>query len=77
MPPRDGVAGAMIVSFFPPGGAALNGFANWDAMGKWYTSLVSGRTDASLQIKQEVATLTASKTTSLQKMQAQIGRAHV
>src|SRR5258707_98672 len=70
MPPRDGVAGAMIVSFFPPGGAVLNGFANWDAMGNWYTSLVSGRTDASLPIKQEVATLIASKITSLQKMQA-------
>ncbi len=70
MPPRDGVAGAMIVSFFPPGGAALNGFANWDAMGKWYTSLVGGRTEASLPIKQEVATRTASKSTSLQKMQA-------
>ena len=70
MPPRDGVAGAMVVSFFPPGGAVLNGFANWDAMGKWYTNLVSGRMDASPQIKQEVASLTASRTTSLQKMQA-------
>jgi hypothetical protein len=70
MPPRDGVAGAMIISFFPPGGAALNGFVNWDAMGKWYTNLVSGRMDASAPIKQEVATLTASRTTALQKMQA-------
>ncbi|MCU1301872.1 MAG: hypothetical protein JWQ87_2156 [Candidatus Sulfotelmatobacter sp.] len=70
MPPRDGVAGAMIVSFFPPGGPALNGFANWDGMGKWYANLVSGRMDASAPIKQEVATLTAAKTTQLQKMQA-------
>lgn len=70
MPPRDGVAGAMLISFFPPGGASLNGFANWDAMGKWYTNLASGRMDASVPIKQEVATLTASKTTPLQKMQA-------
>ena len=34
MPPIVGVAGQMVVSFFPPGGAALNGFANWSEMGK-------------------------------------------
>ncbi len=70
MPPRHGVAGAMIVSFFPPSGPVLNGFADWDGMGKWYANLVSGRMEASVPIKQEVATLTASKTTPLQKMQA-------
>jgi hypothetical protein len=70
MPPHDGVAGAMVLSFFPPGGPALNGFADWDGMGKWYANLVSGRMEASAPIKQEVATLTASKTTPLQKMRA-------
>jgi predicted transglutaminase-like cysteine proteinase len=70
MPPHDGVAGAMVVSFFPPGGPVLNGFKDWDGMGKWYINLVSGRMEASAQIKQEVATLTASKTTQFQKMQA-------
>jgi predicted transglutaminase-like cysteine proteinase len=70
MPPHDGVAGAMVLSFFPPGGPVLNGFKDWDGMGKWYTNLMSGRMDASAQIKQEVATLTDSKTTQLQKMQA-------
>jgi hypothetical protein len=70
MPPRDGVAGAMVVSFFSPGGGVLNGFANWNDMGKWYTNLIGGRTEASAQIKQQVALLTASKTTTLQKMQA-------
>jgi hypothetical protein len=69
MPPRDGVAGSMIVSFFPPGGRALNGFANWDDMGKWYGSLLGGRLEASPTIKQEVLALTASKSTLLQKMQ--------
>jgi hypothetical protein len=70
MPPRDGVAGSMIVSFFPPGGPALNGFATWNDMGKWYANLVSGRMEASPAIKQQVAALTASKSTPLQKMQA-------
>jgi hypothetical protein len=70
MPPLPGVMGQMIVTFFPSGGPALNGFANWDAMGKWYSNLVGGRVDASGQIKQQVTALTASKTTSLQRMQA-------
>jgi hypothetical protein len=63
MPPRDGVAGSMIVTFFPPGGAALRGFANWNDMGKWYTNLLGGRVEASAEIKQQVASLTASKET--------------
>jgi hypothetical protein len=70
MPPVRGVAGQMIVTFFPPGGRALNGFAAWDDMGKWYGNLVSGRFEASPEIKQEVVALTASKSTQLQKMQA-------
>jgi hypothetical protein len=73
MPPRDGVAGAMIVSLFPPGGGATRGFTNWDDMGKWYTNLLGSRTDASPEIKQQVAVLTASKANTLQKMQALAG----
>jgi hypothetical protein len=68
MPPRDGVAGFMIISLFPPGGV-LNGFANWNEMGKWYINLVGSRVEASPEIKQQVAALTASKTTTLEKMQ--------
>jgi transglutaminase-like putative cysteine protease len=70
MPPVSGVEGQMIVTFFPPGGRALNGFAAWNDMGKWYGGLVGGRMAASPEIKQQVATLTASKSTELQKMQA-------
>jgi hypothetical protein len=70
MPPRDGVAGSMIVSFFPPGGRVLNGFVNWADMGKWYTNLIGGRVEASAEIKQQVGALTASKISTLQKMQA-------
>jgi hypothetical protein len=71
MPPFDGVAGQMIVSFFTSsGGPALNANANWNTMGKWYASLVGDRVDASPEIKQQVSSLTASKTTQLQKMQA-------
>src|SRR5215472_6695727 len=36
MPPIEGVAGQMAVSFFPPGGAPGNGVSSWLEMGKWY-----------------------------------------
>src|SRR5580700_9308927 len=60
MPPWPGVAGQMIVSFFPPGGSVQNkGFQNWQQMGVWYQGLISGRSDASPEVKQKVAALTA------------------
>jgi hypothetical protein len=74
MPPWPGVAGQMIVSFFPPGGSAQNkGFQNWQQMGIWYQGLVSGRSDASPEVKQKVAALTGSAGTPLEKMKALAG----
>src|SRR5713226_3038740 len=71
MPPWQGVAGQMIVSFFPPGVSALNrGFQNWKEMGIWYQGLTSGRRDASSELKQKVAALTSSMGTPLEKMKA-------
>jgi hypothetical protein len=70
MPPLEGVAERMFVNFFPPGGPGTRGFSNWQEMGNWYRSLINGRQDSSQGIKQEVATLTASATTNLQKIQA-------
>ena len=74
MPPWRGVAGQMIVSFFPTGGAWQNNeFASWEGMGNWYGSLISGQLNASEPIKQEVSGLVASKAAQLQKMQAIAG----
>ena len=70
MPPIEGVAGQMAVSFFPPGGASASGVSSWLEMGKWYLNLTSGRRDASPQITQQVASLTASAKTPLEKMKA-------
>ncbi len=70
MPPFGGVAGQMVVSFFTSSGRALNANIDWDTMGKWYSDLVGERVDASPEIKQQVATLTASRTTPLRQMQA-------
>jgi len=70
MPPLEGVAGQMVVSFFPAGGPARNGFSNWQQMGNWYLNLTSGRRDSSAEIKQQATTLTASAPTPLAKMRA-------
>ena len=70
MPPMSGVAGQMILSFFPPGGPGQKGFANWQQMGTWYLDLAQGRRDASPDLKQAVTSLTAASPTTLAKMQA-------
>ncbi len=71
MPPWPGVAGQMVVSFFPPGGSSQSRvFQNWQQMGVWYQSLISGRQDASPELKQKVTELTASARTPLEKMKA-------
>jgi Domain of Unknown Function with PDB structure (DUF3857)/Transglutaminase-like superfamily len=70
MPPLEGIAGQMIVSFFPPGGAAANGLASWQQMGTWYRNLASGRLDASPEIKQRVAALSTPGGTLLTRMMA-------
>src|SRR5580765_2989181 len=70
MPPIEGVAGQLAISFFPPGGASTNGFSSWPEMGKWYLNLTNGRRDGSPQITQQVTSLTASATTQLEKMKA-------
>lgn len=69
MPPWRGVAGLMVVSLIPPGGAN-HGFLTWSEMGAWYNGLLQNRRDASPAIKQKVAELTGNKSTQLAKMQA-------
>ena len=68
MPPIDGVAGQLVVSYFPPGGPSGNYFTTWQDMGKWYANLTNGRRDASPQITQQVTSLTSSATTHVDKM---------
>ncbi|HUB01929.1 MAG TPA: DUF3857 domain-containing protein [Terriglobales bacterium] len=71
MPPWQGLAGQMIVSFFPSGGTPQKReFATWDDIGIWQGQLYSSQMDASEPIKQEVKTLTDGKPTTLSKMQA-------
>ncbi len=70
MPPVSGLAGQMIVTFFPSGGPTPEAFSSWRDMGIWYQKLASGRRDASAQIKEKAAALTASSATPLDKMKA-------
>ena len=70
MPPRTGVSGMMIVSFFPPGPSSQKEFTSWQQMGRWYLNLTDGRLDGSPEMKQKVAALTASAPTTLDKMRA-------
>jgi len=71
MPPWKGLAGQMIVSFFPAGGTSQkNEFANWEGVGSWLGALYSGRMDASEAMRQEVIVLTSGKISLVAKMQA-------
>jgi Domain of Unknown Function with PDB structure (DUF3857)/Transglutaminase-like superfamily len=68
MPPWRGVAAMMLVSLIQPGGG--HGFLTWSEMGAWQNSLLRGREEASSEIKQKVAQLTANAGTPLAKMLA-------
>ena len=70
MPPVEGVASQMVLSFFTAGGRDANANTNWDAMGRWYLNVVGDRAEASAEIKQQVAALTASRNSQLDKMRA-------
>ncbi len=70
MPPLQGIAAQMMVSFFPPGGPLPNEFSNWQGMGNWYLNLTRDRRDPSPEIKQKVVALTASAATPVDKMKA-------
>jgi hypothetical protein len=70
MPAMKGIAGQMVVYFVPPGENSANWFTNWKQMGDWYRSIIGTRTDASPELKQTVEKITASKPTTVAKMQA-------
>jgi hypothetical protein len=70
MPPPEGIAGQLIVSFFPPGASGKKGFVSWTEMARWDADLTQGRRDPSPEMQQKVAELTASLPTTLAKMQA-------
>jgi transglutaminase-like putative cysteine protease len=69
MPPWQGIAGHMVIAFAPPTGQDA-GIQSWRDLGAWYLTLTRERRNASPEIRQKVAELTASVPTLLGKMQA-------
>src|ERR1700691_3728968 len=57
MPPFQGVAGQMILSFFGSEGPTLKANTDWNTMGRWYFNLIGERVNASPEIKQQVLAL--------------------
>ena len=72
MPPWRGIAGNMVVAFVPPTGRDA-GIQSWHELGAWYMTLMRDRRNASPEIRQKVAELTASIPTVLGKVQALAG----
>src|SRR5882672_5666985 len=71
MPPWRAVAGQMYLSLLPPGGfQQQRGFEDWKEMGLWYTGLLKDRQNLSPEMKQKIASLTASQSTPLEKIRA-------
>ena len=69
MPPWRGIAGSMVVALVPPTGQDA-GIQSWRDLGAWYLNLTHGRRDASPEIKQKVAELTASSPSLIEKIRA-------
>ncbi len=69
MPPQRGVAGQMIIAFYPAGGA-LPGktFGDWQQMGSWYENLARGRRESSQELKDKAKAITQSAATPVDKM---------
>ncbi len=74
MPPWEGLASQMVVSFFPSGGTARkNELASWEGMGSWYENLIKSQMIASEPIKAQVGTLVGGKSALLPKIRAIAG----
>ncbi len=65
------IGGRMLLTYFGEvHGGHGNGNRSWNDFGKWYYNLSQGRRDASPEIQQKVAQLTANAPDTLSKMRA-------
>ncbi len=71
MPDWRAVATRLLVSFYPSR-ESLRGksHASWHDVGRWYARLAAGRRQATPEIKQQVADLTAATPNTLDKLRA-------
>jgi len=71
MPPWQAVAGMLALTFFPTRpDLAGKSHATWESVAVWYGGLTAGRRQASPEIKQKVAELTANAKTTQDKIAA-------
>ena len=70
MPPTRALAGQLVINLLPASGVQAAKGLTWDDIGKWEKTIAADRSQASPEIKQKVAQLTASAATPLAKMQA-------
>lgn len=70
MPPTRALAGQLVINLIPASGVQAAKGLTWDDIGKWEKTIAADRSQASPEIKQKVAQLTASAATPLAKMQA-------
>jgi len=68
MPPWQQLAGRVWISFTPAGRPPA--VRSWQDLGSWYLELARGRRDASPEIRQKVAELTAGTPQLLERMRA-------
>jgi hypothetical protein len=66
MPSWHALAGRMAVGFFPSGGGKR--MASWNDVGRWYDQLAQGLREATPEMRQKVAELTAGAPTTLDKI---------
>ncbi len=72
MPPWRGIASRMVVALMPPSGQGAR-IQSWRELGAWYQNLTRDRREATPQIKQKVAELTANVPSLWGKIQALTG----
>jgi transglutaminase-like putative cysteine protease len=71
MPAWQTLAGRVAVSYFPPtGSTGAKSHGSWSDVGRWYAELTAGRRQATAEIKQKVAELTATAKTTQEKIAA-------
>jgi len=69
MPPLEAVEGRLVVVYYATSGRQA-AVGTWGDLAKWYYGLTVGRRDASPEIKQKVAALTAGAATNFDKIRA-------
>jgi len=68
MPPWPAVAGRLAVLYFPRGQTHAQAQASWKEVGQWYAGLATKSRQASPEIQKQVADLTASAPSALEKI---------